>query len=995
MESVAKALTKQFYDWEVRGRGILLADYACDLEPPFHPFFYHYASTPYIDDGRRPTIVSTIVDFFKGRKEPNITIPAYEEPDIQPYPFEDGELHAFTIVLPKGFKTPAEATLQLLIMLSNCRKPLSYEIHATQTAISIHLVCRTQDSTLVRSQCRAYFPDITLHDDCAYIETSLPENKLTGIIDFSLAEEYIRPLNCAKGFDLDPYIAVFGIMEHLEYGETILLQVLFTQTINTWSKSILSSVTTYRGECFFMDAPEMLPLAKEKVSMPLYAVGVKLAVQAKDANRIYDLLEKTGDCVTMLSRSQSNRLIARDDNEYTFENRFDDVILRQTHRLGMLLNARELATLVHFPSHSIHSEKLVRSVTRTKRAPVIAQGHSFVLGRNINQNKEITVSLSEGQRMRHMHIIGATGTGKSTLLLNLILQDIQQGNGFAVIDPHGDVIETILTIIPASRKNDVVIIDPFDSEYPVRCNILHAQTDIEKELISSDLVALFRRFSTSWGDQMNSVFANAILAFVESSKGGTLSDLRRFLIEKTYRDSFLQTVQDSEIVYYWQKEFPLLKSSSIGPILTKLDAFLRPKVIRNMVSQKESLPIAEFMDTKKVILIKLSQGLIGAENSYLLGALLVSKIHQAAMARQLQSKDTRVPFYLYIDEFQHFITPSMSDILSGARKYQLGLVLVHQSMEQVSKYDNELAHALIANAGTRICFRLGNTDAKKLEDGFSYFTADDLQNLSTGEAIVRVNRAEDDFSLQVQQQAFPTNLQIVRDDILIQSRQKYACSVETLGEKELFTETLPFQEVRPTQQPIDNKVPVNEETEKEKVIPKKPNEKPVEPETKKEQSEHKSLQMMIKLMGESRGYRATLEVPTVDNGKVDVVLEKENTRIACEVSVTTDVTWELHNIQKCLKSNFTMVVSVSKTEKFLANMQKKIGEVCTTAQKMKTLVLSPEGLFQYLDELNKSKEETTSFKGYRVKVKYENDDTDSQQKKELLDRILKQNKKNS
>jgi len=467
-------------------------------------------------------------------------------------------------------------------------------------------------------------------------------------------------------------------------------------TVNAWANSILSSVITYRGECFFMDAPEMLPLAKEKISMPLYAVAIKLAVQAPSKGRVYDLVRRCSDGLRMASRSASNSVEVRDDEEYGYTERLHDIEGRQSHRLGMLLNVRELATFVHFPSNSIHSDKLLRSVSRTKAAPASVLGHQYILGKNIHQNREVAVSQSEQQRVRHMHIIGATGTGKSTLLANLLHQDILNGNGFALIDP-------------------------FDSEYPIKCNILHAQTDIEKELIASDLVALFRRFSTSWGDQMNSVFANAILAFVESSKGGTILDLRRFLIEKPFRDSFLQTVQDPQIIYYWQKEFQLLKSSSIGPILTKLDAFLRPKVIRNMVSQKESLPIAEFMDMKKIVLIKLSQGLIGSENSYLLGALLVSKIHQAAMARQLQAKDNRVPFYLYMYDFQHFITPSMSDILSGARKYQLGLVLVHQGMEQVIKHDGELAHALLANAGTRICFRLGNADAKKMEEGFSYF----------------------------------------------------------------------------------------------------------------------------------------------------------------------------------------------------------------------------------------------------------------------------------
>ncbi len=166
------------------------------------------------------------------------------------------------------------------------------------------------------------------------------------------------------------------------------------------------------------------------------------------------------------------------------------------------------------------------------------------------------MSIATSQRLRHVQLIGATGTGKSTLLQSLIMQDIEQGNGICVLDPHGDLIENIVSAIPASRIADTVLIDPSDSEYPIGFNILSAHSDLEKELLASDLVALFKRFSTSWGDQMNSVFANAIMAFVYNSKKYHLGDLRRFMIEQSYRNHILLTVTDPDIVYYWQKNFP-------------------------------------------------------------------------------------------------------------------------------------------------------------------------------------------------------------------------------------------------------------------------------------------------------------------------------------------------------------------------------------------------------------------------------------------------------
>ena len=214
---------------------------------------------------------------------------------------------------------------------------------------------------------------------------------------------------------------------------------------------------------------------------------------------------------------------------------------------------------------------------------------------------------------------------------------------------------------------------------------------------------------------MTSVLGNAVLAFLESEQGGTLADLRRFLIEPDFRKSVLKNVRDPEVVYYWQKEFPLLSGKPQGPLLTRLDTFLRPKLIRYMVVQKENkLDFRNIMDEGKIFLAKLAQGAIGEENAYLLGTLIVSKLNQLVLSRQEQKESERRNFYLYIDEFQNFITPSMASILSGARKYRLGLILAHQDLRQLSSEDTQVTSSVISNPYTRICFRLGDFDARKL-----------------------------------------------------------------------------------------------------------------------------------------------------------------------------------------------------------------------------------------------------------------------------------------
>jgi len=514
----------------------------------------------------------------------------------------------------------------------------------------------------------------------------------------------------------------------------------------------------------------------------LFAVVIRVVGQSPSSSRAWEIARALAGGITLLSSPKSNELIPLSNDGYDDDMHVEDVYYRQSRRSGTLLNSEELVSLVHPPSVSVRAAKLRRELKKTKAAPEIASGGQFVLGENIHQGQTTLVSLTPEQRLRHMHIIGATGTGKSTLLLKLIIQDIENGLGVGVLDPHGDLIDRILRYVPGERFEDVILLDPSDSEYPVGLNILSAYSEQEKTVLASDLVGVFKWLSTSWGDQMNSILANAILAFLESSVGGTLMDLRRFLVEKDYRRSFLETIQDDDVTYYWRKVFPQLSSRHQAPILTRLDTFLRPKPIRYMVAQKEGLNFQDIMDNRKIFLAKLAHGLIGMENAYLLGTIIASKFHQAAMARQAKDMSERENFYLYIDEFQNFVTESMTEILSGARKYGFGLILAHQELRQLFARDSELANSVISNPGTRICFRMGDFDAKKLTDGFSTFDAKDLQNLSVGEAIARIERADYDFNLKtsVPHDISPEVAQNRREKLIALSRQKYAHPQETV-----------------------------------------------------------------------------------------------------------------------------------------------------------------------------------------------------------------------
>jgi excisionase family DNA binding protein len=760
-KTLEERLTEQFYEWEKRGRGWQLWAYPVELEPAFRPFIFHDVapSGPVADDARKPTVLSSLVEKIRGLFAPqSVTIQpasfsfAADALEPQPEVFEDeSALVEMQVSVPPTLKITRDAAERFLLSLTYSVRPLSFEVVGLPESIIIQVACREQDPAQLRQQLRAYFPEAVLTEKDGVLRQLWDERsgKETVVVDFGLSHEFMRPLRTFERFESDPLIGITGALAELQEGEIGLLQILFQAAHYPWPENIMRAVTDWEGRSFFVDAPEMVSLAKQKVSRPLFAAVIRVAARGASYKRAWEIAKGLGGALTQFSAPPSNELIALSDKGYRKQDHIRDVLSRTSHRSGILLNSEELVSLVHLPSASVRIPKLKREERKTKAAPAVATGHRLVLGENSHAGKTVPVSLSPDQRMRHTYVIGASGTGKSTLLLNLIVQDIRNGEGITVLDPHGDLIDQILGYVPEGRLQDVVLLDPSDADYPVGFNILSAHSELEKNLLASDLVAVFRRLSTSWGDQMNSVLGNAILAFLESGEGGTVADLRRFLVEAEFRRRFLATVRDPEVVYYWQKEFPLLAGRPQAPILTRLDTFLRPRIIRNMVSQKENrLDFRKIMDEGRIFLAKLAQGAIGEENAYLLGTFLVSKMHQTAMSRQEVSESERKNFYLYIDEFQNFVTPSMAAVLSGARKFHLGLVLAHQELRQLSNREPEVASAVLANAATRVTFRVGDEDARKLEDGFSFFVAKDLQNLGIGEAICRIERAEYDFNFR-------------------------------------------------------------------------------------------------------------------------------------------------------------------------------------------------------------------------------------------------------
>ena len=356
-------------------------------------------------------------------------------------------------------------------------------------------------------------------------------------------------------------------------------------------------------------------------------------------------------------------------------------------------------------------------------------------GETDSRGKRVRFGIKAKDRTKHVYVIGKTGMGKSTLLENMAIQDIQNGEGMAFLDPHGKTAELLLNYVPPERLDDVVYFAPFDVENPISFNVLEDVGVDKRHLVVSGLMSTFKKiWLDAWSARMEYILTNSLLALIEYP-GATLLGVNKLLSDKDYRKKVVDNVKDVSVKSFWVDEFAKYTerqaAEAVPAIQNKIGQFTANPLIRNIVGQpKSSFDIRKLMDDKKILIINLSKGRVGEANANLLGSMMITKIYLAAMSRaDVQEKQLKnLPnFYLYVDEFQSFANESFADILSEARKYKLNLTIAHQYIEQMSE---EVRAAVFGNAGTMITFRVGAFDAEVLEKEFApQFTAEDLVNL--------------------------------------------------------------------------------------------------------------------------------------------------------------------------------------------------------------------------------------------------------------------------
>lgn len=636
---------------------------------------------------------------------------------------------------------------------------ISFEIVGMPEDIRFYIYTPNKYRDLVEKQINASYPD-------AEIRIVEEQNSKEGFIvgneynifskegkaafaSLKLKDSNYKPLKAYKDFAVDPLSSITSVLAKMSHGEGAAIQLLITGADSKWSKFgreyiAKTKKTESNPETAAYSAdPKELEGIENKISKPGFETVIRIVVSSTSKEAAQAHLE---NIVSAFGQFDGINSFTK-NRHWWFKGGFiTDFIYRYLPTNGdmSVLTSEELAGIFHFPNKSITTPHLEWLNAKRAPAPVQIPDSGLYLGKSTYRGFTKPVYMTEDDRRRHMYIIGKTGVGKSELLKQMILQDINEGKGLGVVDPHGDLIEDILKMIPPNRAEDVILFDPSDTDRPMGLNMLEAQTEQEKHYIVSSIVGLMYKLydpnkTGIIGPRFEHAIRNAMLT-VMSEPGSTFIEVVRALTDANFVQELLPKVQDPIVRRYWTDQIAQTndfhKSETLDYIVSKFGRFVTNKMMRNIIGQSHSaFDFRKVMDEGKILLVNLSKGKIGEENASFLGLVLVPKILVAAMSRQDMPQENRRDFYLYVDEFQNFATPDFAQILSEARKYRLNLIVANQFIGQM---DEEVKNAIFGNVGTIMAFRVGVTDANYLQHEFQpIFTEADLINVDVFNAYVK------------------------------------------------------------------------------------------------------------------------------------------------------------------------------------------------------------------------------------------------------------------
>lgn len=601
--------------------------------------------------------------------------------------------------------------------------------------------------------------------------------------ELTLKEEYPYPIGTYQDIKRDPMNSLLNALSTLGKEDGVGIQMLIRPAPSSWAKYASEVASQKRegkkglnfaGQATLMwfarslealwKPPEhgdnssggsslspheesIVSSIEEKTKKPGFETTIRIVTSSNVSQRAQTLLRNVVASFALYDAPGKNGFKWTPAQD--IENFVTAYILRlfpQGHT-GNILNSTELASLFHFPQQNdIPTSKLTRQASKQVEGPQNVPEEGLFLGYNLFRGVKKPIRIGQGDRQRHMYVVGQTGVGKSVFLENLAFQDMRNGNGFAFIDPHGDTAEKLLGMIPKERAEDVIYFSPADTDYPMGLNVFEAQTDDEKDFVIQEVLTMLHKLYDPnnqgiMGPRYDHLFRHAALTVMAGPEGGSFVDIPKLFRDRDYVKQKLKYVTNQDTLDFWQKEMPMTqRSNEFGDVVnwfvSKFGAFLSNSMMRNIIGQtKSSFDLRDIMDNKKILLVNLSKGRTGDLNSKLLGMLFVMKFQAAAMSRASISEEERVDFCLYVDEFQNFSTDSFASIMSEARKFRLNLIVANQFTTQLTE---EIRDAVFGNVGTIVTFRINHNDAESMGRYFHpTFDTEDLLRIPNYNTIVR------------------------------------------------------------------------------------------------------------------------------------------------------------------------------------------------------------------------------------------------------------------
>lgn len=737
------------------------------------------------------------------------------------------------------------ATLHGLLSDHKIRERISCEIAVKDKRIGFYIWVPTKLKNFVEEQVYAQYPSVDITEVVDYAMTNAINESVTIGAELKLMSNEALPIKTFPSFEVDPLAAITATLAQFGEHEEAWLQLLVRPAPEAWhkrSERFASNIRNGNGNIFgglwvsSNSKPESTKLAEhesaranaaeEKSHKLAYEVTIRVIYRGQNTTQARMRLQAITATFKQFNTTYLNGFSHKINDKPVFIDAFRN---RSFMGRGFVCNIEEIASLYHLPHTNVETPNILWANAKTAEPPANLTVYNQETSSKVSpigftnfRGQNTMFGVNRSDRGRHMYIIGQTGVGKSGLLELLTISDIYSPYGFAVVDPHGDYALNILRRIPAERAGDVIYFNPADTDFPIAFNPMEVLDKKLKSHTATELIGVLKRMFESWGPRLEYILRYSLLALLDYPDA-TMLDITRILTDKKFRMEVLEYVEDPVVRNFWLVEFASwndkFAAEAVAPVLNKVGAFTANPIVRNIIGQpKSSFNIRQIMDERKILIVNLSRGLIGEDNAALLGALLVTKIQMGAMSRADIDLNERVPFYLYVDEFQNFATDSFATILSEARKYALNLTVANQYIAQMM---DSVKDAVFGNVGSIVTFRTSADDARTMLKYFEpKFEEHDLVHMHNRHFVVSMTiEGEKVQAFSATTLNLPEQTSDFSSEIIARSRQMYAIDrgkIETFMHERYVTPEKQHQQSPPKMQ--TQKTP---EAPKKSISPKK------------------------------------------------------------------------------------------------------------------------------------------------------------------------------